>query len=92
MTYREIVAEIERLPQAEQQALLLWLVKHARIETRRERRSGPPASALRGIARPTDKVPIDDDIPLLSEPALAKDWDRPEEDEAWSHLGQIPPL
>ena len=23
---------------------------------------------------------------LLSEPALAKDWDRPEEDEAWSHL------
>ena len=23
---------------------------------------------------------------LLSEQALAKDWDRPEEDEAWSHL------
>lgn len=23
---------------------------------------------------------------LLSEPALAKDWNRPEEDEAWSHL------
>jgi hypothetical protein len=23
---------------------------------------------------------------LLSEPALAKDWERPEEDEAWSHL------
>ena len=23
---------------------------------------------------------------LLSEPALAKDWDRPEEDAAWSHL------
>jgi len=23
---------------------------------------------------------------LLSEPALAKDWSRPEEDEAWSHL------
>jgi hypothetical protein len=23
---------------------------------------------------------------LLSEPALAKDWDQPEEDEAWSHL------
>lgn len=22
----------------------------------------------------------------LSEPALAKDWDRPEEDEAWAHL------
>jgi hypothetical protein len=23
---------------------------------------------------------------LLSEPALAEDWRRPEEDEAWSHL------
>jgi len=23
---------------------------------------------------------------LLSEQALASDWDRPEEDEAWSHL------
>jgi len=27
---------------------------------------------------------------LLSEPALAEDWDRPEEDEAWSHLQQVP--
>ena len=29
------------------------------------------------------------DIPetsLLSEAALGKDWDRPEEDEAWAHL------
>jgi hypothetical protein len=25
---------------------------------------------------------------LLSEAALATDWDRPEEDEAWSHLQQ----
>ena len=23
---------------------------------------------------------------LLSEPALAQDWEQPEEDEAWSHL------
>ena len=23
---------------------------------------------------------------LLSEPALAEDWNRPEEDNAWSHL------
>ena len=23
---------------------------------------------------------------LLSEPALAEDWNKPEEDEAWSHL------
>ena len=25
---------------------------------------------------------------LLSEPSLAHDWNRPEEDEAWSHLQQ----
>ncbi len=25
---------------------------------------------------------------LLSEPSLAEDWSRPEEDEAWSHLQQ----
>jgi len=27
---------------------------------------------------------------LLSESALAEDWNRPEEDEAWSHLQQVP--
>lgn len=32
---------------------------------------------------PTTGVP---ETALLSEQALAKDWDRPEEDEAWSHL------
>ena len=32
---------------------------------------------------PTTAVP---ETALLSEQALAKDWDRPEEDEAWSHL------
>jgi hypothetical protein len=29
---------------------------------------------------------------LLSEATLAQDWDRPEEDEAWSHLDQLPSL
>lgn len=27
---------------------------------------------------------------LLSEAALAQDWNRPEEDEAWSHLQRVP--
>lgn len=27
---------------------------------------------------------------LLSEPSLAKDWNRSEEDEAWSHLQSAP--
>jgi hypothetical protein len=31
-------------------------------------------------------------LALLSESALAKDWERPEEDEAWSHLAQLPSL
>jgi len=26
---------------------------------------------------------------LLSEPALAEDWNRPEEEKAWSHLQQV---
>ena len=26
---------------------------------------------------------------LLSERALAEDWNRPEEDAAWSHLGEV---
>ncbi len=31
-------------------------------------------------------------LALLSEAALAVDWLRPEEDEAWSHLAQLPSL
>ncbi len=34
---------------------------------------------------PTVKVA---ETALLSEPALAEDWNRPEEDAAWSHLQQ----
>ena len=38
---------------------------------------------------PSDEVV---NLALLSEPALAQDWERPEEDEAWSHLAQLPSL
>ena len=31
-------------------------------------------------------------LALLSESALAEEWDLPEEDEAWSHLAQLPSL
>ena len=31
-------------------------------------------------------------LTLLSETSLATDWLRPEEDEAWSHLAQLPLL
>lgn len=35
---------------------------------------------------PANKVP---ETALLSEQSLAEDWNRPEEDEAWSHLQQV---
>lgn len=31
-------------------------------------------------------------LALLSEPVLARDWERPEENEAWLHLTQLPSL
>ncbi len=41
-----------------------------------------------------NEVPDGDlfDLALLSELSLARDWERPEEDEAWSHLAQLPSL
>jgi len=34
-----------------------------------------------------DEIPVAaHEMLLLSEQALAKDWNRPEEDEAWAHL------
>lgn len=36
--------------------------------------------------RPSPEVP---ESALLSEAALAQDWDRPEEDDAWSHLQPV---
>lgn len=32
------------------------------------------------------------ELALLSEPALAREWMQPEEDEAWSQLAQLPSL
>ena len=38
---------------------------------------------------PSDEL---DSLALMSEVALARDWDNAEEDEAWSHLAQLPSL
>ncbi len=40
-----------------------------------------------------EEEPIDEvaNLALLGEETLAKDWERPEE-EAWSHLAQLPSL
>jgi hypothetical protein len=32
------------------------------------------------------------ELTLLSEPTLAREWNLPEEDKAWSHLAQLPSL
>lgn len=41
-----------------------------------------------------DEEPITEltNLALLSEPMLMNDWERPEEDKAWSHLAQLPSL
>jgi hypothetical protein len=41
-----------------------------------------------------DEEPSDEltNLALLSEPALAEDWNRPDEEEAWLHLAQLPSL
>lgn len=48
------------------------------------------ASARRALVTILEDAPSisDEETALLSEPALAKDWNRPEEDAAWSHLQQ----
>jgi hypothetical protein len=49
-----------------------------------------PSTARRALVTILDErpaVPLAESA-LLSEPALAQDWDRPEEEEAWAHLQQ----
>jgi hypothetical protein len=47
-----------------------------------------PRTARRALVTILEESPTErpDENTLLSEPALAEDWNRPEEDEAWSHL------
>jgi hypothetical protein len=49
-------------------------------------------AARRALVTILDQEPVDRvaETALLSEPALAEDWNRPEEDAAWSHLQPIP--
>lgn len=48
------------------------------------------AKARRALVTILEEEPAEQthETALLSEAALAADWDRPEEDEAWSHLQQ----
>jgi hypothetical protein len=49
---------------------------------------GPTRRALVTILdeRPADRL---SETALLSEPSLAEDWNRQEEDEAWKHLRRV---
>lgn len=42
--------------------------------------------ARRALVTILEEEPYSNATALLSEAALAEDWDRPEEDAAWSHL------
>jgi hypothetical protein len=44
------------------------------------------ATARRAIVTILEEVPVVCETALLSETALAEDWNRPEEDAAWAHL------
>ncbi len=44
--------------------------------------------ALVTILNELDRLPVSETA-LLSEAALAADWDRPEEDAAWAHLQRV---
>ena len=47
-----------------------------------------PRTARRALVTILEESPADtaSETALLSEASLAEDWNRPEEDEAWSHL------
>jgi hypothetical protein len=49
-------------------------------------------AARRALVTILEQEPVDRvvETALLSELALAEDWNRPEEDAAWSHLQPIP--
>jgi hypothetical protein len=51
-------------------------------------RLGVPRRALVTILDEKPAVPASETA-LLSEAALSEDWNRPEEDEAWSHLQRV---
>jgi hypothetical protein len=47
-------------------------------------------AARRALVTILDEPPvIQDETALLSEAALAEDWNRPEEDAAWAHLQHL---
>lgn len=46
----------------------------------------PVSSKRRALVTVLDEGDLVSETALLSEPALAEDWNRREEDDAWAHL------
>jgi hypothetical protein len=59
------------------------IILHESIELEKNRR------ALVTILDEEPKTRVSETA-LLSEKSLAEDWNRPEEDEAWQHLAELP--
>jgi hypothetical protein len=59
------------------------IILHESIELEKNRR------ALVTILDEEPKTRVSETA-LLSEKSLAEDWSRPEEDEAWQHLAELP--
>ena len=49
-----------------------------------------PGAARQALVTILDESPTISETALLSEGALSADWNRAEEDEAWSHLQPAP--
>jgi hypothetical protein len=47
------------------------------------------SSTRRALVTILDETHAGPETALLSEPVLAADWNRPEEDAAWSHLQRV---
>jgi hypothetical protein len=57
------------------------------VHLKEQVRVSHPTRALVTILEDSDSVA---DVTAASEAALAEDWSRPEEDQAWSHLQREP--
>ena len=63
--------------------------EHGRVQLAEPLRLPRALRALVTILEESPATPTPETV-LLSEPALAEDWNRPEEDAAWSHLRETP--
>jgi hypothetical protein len=78
-----------RVPPAQAKLCLRMRTVEAVIETSGEVRLVEPvrvASRTRALVTILEEARCIHDAALLSEAALAEDWNRPEEDAAWAHL------